>query len=89
MKHSPITPRQDCRSCEGEGTVFIEPLDAREGYAAICDDCEGTGKSREPYCETCDGKLTVDGFCYSCDDYAEGFPERIAPLPSGWNRIAL
>lgn len=55
-----------------------------------CHKCNGSGREK-PYCECCNETLTVDMFCISCDDFAEGFapPERIAPLPSGWNRLEL
>jgi RecJ-like exonuclease len=70
--------KMPCLSCDGEGTVEVLDLDATRPHCAICDDCDGTGLV-EPYCTVCEEKLTVDGFCYSCDEYGEGF------APAGWD----
>lgn len=77
--------KQPCLSCDGEGTVEILPLDAVRPYCATCDDCDGSGYAKLPYCPTCESKLTVDGWCHDCDDWGSlVYVERIAP-----GRVAL
>jgi len=81
-RYSPVSPAgvpvaplsgapatQPCLACEGEGEVEIMALDEVRPHWELCGECDGTGVSTRPYCETCQGKLTVDGFCYACDDY--------------------
>lgn len=74
---APAIPKMKCLECDGEGEAEYLALDAIRPHWDSCHVCHGTGLVA-PYCETCEGKLTVDGFCYDCSDYAEGF------APSGW-----
>lgn len=72
-----------CRECDGKGEAEYMALHEDRYHWRRCDKCDGSGEEA-PYCETCGGKLTVDLFCYPCDDYGLVFVERIAP-----GRIAL
>jgi hypothetical protein len=80
------TPKQPCLSCQGEGEAEWLALDETAPRWLICDDCGGTGLASKPYCEICEGKLSVDHFCYDCDEYT--FADRVPPLPEGWLRVA-
>lgn len=75
-----------CRECNGEGEAEYMALTEDRYHWRECHECGGSGVEA-PYCLTCEGKLTVDGFCYDCDAYEEfalTFVERIAP-----GRVAL
>jgi hypothetical protein len=69
-----------CRHCDGAGEVEILALDAVRPVVELCHACEGSGRS-DPRCETCEGPLAPDGFCFDCDDLDSRFVlvERIAP----------
>ena len=77
--------KQPCLECEGQGEVEVMGLDEDRYHWRSCDDCNGTGYAEKPYCEICQGKLTVDLFCTDCDEWASLiYVERISPT-----RVAL
>jgi hypothetical protein len=71
-------PKMKCLECGGDGEAEYMALDAVRPHWDDCHVCHGTGLVA-PYCTICEEKLTVDGFCYSCDEYGEGF------APAGWD----
>ena len=82
---APLSVSQPCLGCSGEGEVEVLWLADDRTRWAECDDCDGTGTAKKPYCPTCESTLTADGFCVSCDDWGSlVYVERIAP-----GRIAL
>jgi hypothetical protein len=81
----PTTPKMVCPHCEGKCEAEYMALTEDRYHWRACHHCEGEGVVA-PFCQLCETKLTVDGYCYSCEEYGEGFVyvERIAP-----GRIAL
>lgn len=67
---APSATQMPCLECGGEGTGEYMALTEDSYHVRRCHICDGTGLV-DPYCETCQGKLT-DGLCRDCD------------YPSGW-----
>ena len=83
-----MTRRETFIRATGEG-IDGDPVQVRGDSGMLgCDICDHLNcvcDDGEPRCETCQGVLTFNGFCFSCDSLSD---VTVTHLADGWKRAA-